>query len=131
MTQKPKAESPVDEIHRVRREISDRFGGDISAIADDAAQRLASSGRPIWQPTRTNMLLEHSRVVLACDIPEFGLTAGDVGAVVHVCRNGGAYEVEFVDGDGTTIALITLKSEAVRPVGSGELLHTRHRDAAE
>ena len=54
MIQKPKAESPIDEIHRVRREISDRFGGDISAIADDAAQRLASSGRPIWQPKRTN-----------------------------------------------------------------------------
>lgn len=50
MIQKPKSESPIDEIHRVRREISDRFGGDISAIADDAAQRLASSGRPIWQP---------------------------------------------------------------------------------
>ena len=54
MIQKPKTESPVDEIHRIRREISDRFGGDISAIADDAAQRLASSGRPIWQPKRTN-----------------------------------------------------------------------------
>ena len=54
MTQKPKAESPIDEIHRVRREISDRFDGDISSIADDAAQRLASSGRPIWQPKRTN-----------------------------------------------------------------------------
>ena len=58
MTQKPKAESPIDEIHRVRREISDRFGGDISAIADDAAQRLASSGRPIWQPKRTNKAIQ-------------------------------------------------------------------------
>ncbi len=54
MIQKLKAESPIDEIHRVRREISERFGGDISAIADDAAQRLATSGRPIWQPKRTN-----------------------------------------------------------------------------
>jgi len=33
MTQKP-PESPIDEIHRIRREISDRFGGDIAAIAE-------------------------------------------------------------------------------------------------
>lgn len=77
------------------------------------------------------MLLEHSLVVLTCDIPESGLYTGDVGAVVHVYGKGEAYEVEFVDGDGTTIALITLKSAAVRPVGSGELLHTRRRDLAD
>jgi hypothetical protein len=79
----------------------------------------------------TTMLAEHSLVVLTCDAPESGLFAGDVGAIVHVYGQGMAYEVEFVDGDGTTIALITLKSEAVRPVGSGELLHTRRRDLAE
>ena len=54
MIQKPTTESPIDEIHRVRREISDRFAGDISAIAEDAAQRQAASGRPVWQPKRTN-----------------------------------------------------------------------------
>ena len=60
MIQKPKTESPVDEIHRIRREISDRFGGDISTIADDAAQRLASSGRPVWQPKRTNNAMQRN-----------------------------------------------------------------------
>ena len=60
MIQEPKTESPVDEIHRIRREISDRFGGDISAIADDAAQRLASSGRPIWHPKETNRSMHPS-----------------------------------------------------------------------
>ena len=77
------------------------------------------------------MLSEHSLVVLTSDIPDSGLYVGDVGAIVHVYGQGTAYEVEFVDGDGTTIALIMLKSESVRPVGSGELLHTRRRDLAE
>jgi len=53
MTQKP-PESPIDEIHRIRREISDRFGGDIAAIAEDAARRQAESNRPVWQPNTTN-----------------------------------------------------------------------------
>jgi hypothetical protein len=77
------------------------------------------------------MLAEHSIVVLTRDVPESGLHAGDVGAVVHVYRQGAAYEVEFVDGDGTTIALMTLDSKDVRQIGQGELLHTRRRDLAE
>ncbi len=54
MIQKP-TESPLDEIHRTRREISDRFGGDVAAIAEDAARRQAASNRPVWQPTTTNI----------------------------------------------------------------------------
>jgi hypothetical protein len=50
MIHQPKPESIIEELHRIRREISDRFGGDISAIAKDAADRLARSGRPIWKP---------------------------------------------------------------------------------
>ena len=42
--------SPIEEIHRTRREISDRFGGDVFAIAEDAARRQAASKRPIWKP---------------------------------------------------------------------------------
>lgn len=42
MTQKT-TDSPLDEIHRTRREISDRFGGDIVAIAEDAARGVESS----------------------------------------------------------------------------------------
>lgn len=49
MTQKA-SDSPIDEIHRIRREISDRFGGDIVAIAEDAARRQAAADRPVWQP---------------------------------------------------------------------------------
>jgi hypothetical protein len=77
------------------------------------------------------MLAEHSIVVLESDMPDAGLHAGDVGAIVHVHGQGNSYEVEFVDGDGTTIALMTLDSNQVRPIGPGELLHTRRRDLAE
>jgi hypothetical protein len=44
---------------------------------------------------------EHDVVVLTRDLPEHGLRAGDVGAVVHVYSNGKAYEVEFVTGSAT------------------------------
>ena len=57
MIQKSKLETPIEEIHRTRREISDRFGGDIAAIAADAAKRAAESGRPIWKPKSTNQEL--------------------------------------------------------------------------
>jgi hypothetical protein len=53
------------------------------------------------------MLAEHSIVVLNSNLPEAELHAGDVGAIVHMHGQGKAYEVEFVDGDGTTIALMT------------------------
>lgn len=42
-------DSPIDEIHRIRREISDRFDADVVAIAEDAARRQAASNRPVWQ----------------------------------------------------------------------------------
>ncbi|MCA9233627.1 MAG: hypothetical protein KDA57_23505 [Planctomycetales bacterium] len=43
-------DSTIDDIHRIRREISDRFGGDVFAIAEDAARRQAASNRPVWKP---------------------------------------------------------------------------------
>ena len=35
----------IDEIHRVRAEIAERFHGDLKAICDDARRRQAASGR--------------------------------------------------------------------------------------
>ncbi|MEX1039200.1 MAG: DUF4926 domain-containing protein [Pirellulaceae bacterium] len=75
------------------------------------------------------MLAEHSIVVLNRDVPEKGLFAGDVGAIVHVYQEGAAYEIEVVDGDGSTIALMTLDAKDVRPVSRGELLHTRRHES--
>ena len=59
MTQKS-TESPIDEIHRIRREISDRFGGDLVAIAEDAARRQAASNRPVWQSKTANKAIPPS-----------------------------------------------------------------------
>lgn len=73
------------------------------------------------------MIAEHSMVALNDDRTADGLHAGDVGAVVHVYGDGKAYEVEFVDGSGTTVALLTLDAADVRPIEAGELLHTRRR----
>ena len=44
------ADSIIEEIHRTREEISERFGGNIAAIAEDAARHQAASGRPVWKP---------------------------------------------------------------------------------
>jgi len=70
------------------------------------------------------MIKELSLVVLTHGIPEFSLVEGDVGTAVHVYPEAAAYEVEFVTGLGTTIAVITLSSEDIRPV-AGEILHVR------
>ena len=50
MIQKPTTDPVLDEIHRTRREISERFGGDLKAILDDARERQNASGSPIWSP---------------------------------------------------------------------------------
>ncbi len=46
----PQTESILDEIHCTRRGISERFHGDIAAIAEDAVRRQAASGRPLRKP---------------------------------------------------------------------------------
>lgn len=50
MILKPTTDQTIEEIHETRRAISDRFGGDIAAIAADAEKRLVESKRPIWKP---------------------------------------------------------------------------------
>lgn len=71
------------------------------------------------------MITEHSLVVLDCDPPHETLSRGDVGAVVHVYQGNRGYEVEFVDGGGRTVALLTLGANDVRPIAAGELLDAR------
>ena len=48
-------------------------------------------------------------VALIRDLPEFGLVAGEVGAVVEVLSDD-AFEVEFVDESGYTYGLHTLRA---------------------
>lgn len=71
------------------------------------------------------MIREHDRVVLVTDASSEGLVAGDVGAVVHIYRDGRAYEVEFTTLEGKTAAVITVEAAQVRPVGRREMTHAR------
>lgn len=64
-------------------------------------------------------------MVLTCDLPEHGLQAGDVGAVVHRYGDGESFEVEFVNAEGKTLALLTLDADAVRRMHPREILHVR------
>jgi hypothetical protein len=71
------------------------------------------------------MIREHDTVVLVAAVPTEGLLPGDVGTVVHVYRDGQAYEVEFMTLEGKTAAVITLEASQVRPVGHREIAHAR------
>ncbi len=39
----------VDAIHQTRKEIAQKFDGDISKILNDARKRQATSGRVVWR----------------------------------------------------------------------------------
>ncbi|MCF6155229.1 MAG: DUF4926 domain-containing protein [Candidatus Brocadia sp.] len=71
------------------------------------------------------MIKEHDRIVLLKDLPEDGLQAGDVGTVVHIHRQGEAFEVEFMTLDGGTVAVITLLSSQIRAVNKRDITHVR------
>jgi hypothetical protein len=71
------------------------------------------------------MINEHERVVLTQSIAGSGLEAGDVGTVVHVYKDGEAYEVEFLTLDGHTAAVLTLEASQVRPVNRRDITHRR------
>lgn len=51
-------------------------------------------------------------VALTEDVPAHGLSRGQVGAVVEVYESG-AVEVEFVDDEGRTYAMLALRPEQV------------------
>ena len=71
------------------------------------------------------MIKDLDVVALTRDLPEKGLRAGDVGAVVMVHQDGAAFEVEFIGLDGKTIALLTLPADAIRPIRAGEIPNAR------
>ena len=50
-------------------------------------------------------------VALTADLPEENLLQGQVGAIVEIYNDGEAFEVDFVDKNGRTYALLTLKPE--------------------
>jgi tripartite-type tricarboxylate transporter receptor subunit TctC len=70
------------------------------------------------------MLKELDSVVLTADLPEQGLSAGDIGTVVMVHDDAG-YEVEFVTLDGETLAMLSLRAGQVRAIEPREIAHVR------
>ena len=72
-----------------------------------------------------SMINEHDRVVLTAAVSAEGLEAGVVGTVVHVYKDGLAYEVEFTTLDGKTAAVVTVEAAQLRPVGRREITHAR------
>ena len=71
------------------------------------------------------MIPELAQAVLQCDLPQYGLERGDIGTVVMVHEQGAGYELEFTALDGDTLAVVTLSADQVRPVGPGEIAHSR------
>jgi hypothetical protein len=62
---------------------------------------------------------ELDTVVLVRDLPDVGLRAGDLGAVVHAYDN--AYEVEFVTTSGRTEALLTVDAADIRLISNDDV----------
>ena len=71
------------------------------------------------------MLEEHDRIVLTEDLASGRLKGGDVGTIVHIHRDGEAFEVEFLALDGNTAAVATVPASRLRPVATTDLTHAR------
>ena len=71
------------------------------------------------------MIAELDSVALTVNLPEHGLTAGDVGAVVHVYKGGKSFMVEFTTFDGSTVAVTKVLAAQVRPLSRNEIHHAR------
>jgi hypothetical protein len=76
------------------------------------------------------MIKELQSVVLTTDLPEHGLSAGDLGTVVLVHEGGQGCTVEFMTLAGKTIAVVTLLANQIRQIAKDEIAHARHVMAA-
>lgn len=76
------------------------------------------------------MIEELDTVVLSRDVDEYGLKQGDIGTAVHVYKDNAAYEVEFVTGEGQTVAVLTLTPKDIRPIREREIRHVRELSPA-
>ena len=68
---------------------------------------------------------ELDSVVLKRDLVDSGLETGDIGTVVHVYKPRTAFEVEFITGKGSTVAVLTLEKDDIRLLGGRDILHAR------
>lgn len=71
------------------------------------------------------MIAELDCVALTVNLPEHGLAAGDVGAVVHVYKGSKSFTVEFTTFDGSTVAVTKVSTAQIRPLSRNEIHHAR------
>ena len=65
-------------------------------------------------------------VIASVNVPDHEILAGDLGTIVEVYTAPNlAYEVEFVNPDGTTRALLTLAPDQVRRLAARDVITTR------
>jgi len=65
-------------------------------------------------------------VIATVDFPEQQVLAGDLGTIVEIYTYPTlAYEVEFVNPDGSTRALLTLTPDQVRELSENDVITTR------
>jgi hypothetical protein len=65
-------------------------------------------------------------IIAVVNLPGHEVLAGDLGTIVEIYTTPTlAYEVEFVNPDGTTRALLTLSPEQVRRLSPADVLTTR------
>ena len=78
---------------------------------------------------------ETDLVALLHDLPEHNLHRGDVGTVAYIYEaapneNGQLYEVEFMNAAGDTLAVVSLRENAIQAVELKNLvLHVREQAA--
>jgi hypothetical protein len=71
------------------------------------------------------MISELDCVALTANLPERGLTVGDVGAVVHAYKGGKSFTVEFTTYDGSTVAVTKVSADQIRSLSRNEIHHAR------
>lgn len=74
---------------------------------------------------KARILKELAIVELTHDVPEHNLKKGERGTVVEIYKAGEAYEVEFINAEGKTVALLTLDSSEVRNIKKNDMPHVR------
>jgi hypothetical protein len=68
MTSKPiNRDTTIEDIHRTRVRMAEKFGDDISAILADAQNRQDASGRVIWQRRGPNQPLQPTGTANSAD----------------------------------------------------------------
>lgn len=75
------------------------------------------------------MIKELDCVVVTASIPSERLEAGDVGTVVHIYKNGVAYEVEFPNLSESLMPVVTLEAHQVRLAKRSELARAKELSA--